>query len=223
MYPESFHPADRNMRRDWKGPARHFNRIQRPPKYYLIDFGMSHSYPPEYGVPVDFPVQGGDKTAPELNNEDQPYNPFPTDVYYLGNWVREHFIQVHPYCIQRRKVFQYLIYQKYHGFDFMEKIVDEMTQTDPTKRPNMDQIMVQYESIMKSLGSWNVRSRVVRRDENPLFSLFRSVVHLRKQVLYAIQSLPAIPLPSTAAASTSQAASPSAILPPSNGGHPDTS
>jgi hypothetical protein len=103
LYPESFHPANRNMRRDWKGPVQHFNRVQRPPKYYLIDFGLSHSYPPEYGVPFDFPVEGGDKTAPELKYEDQRYNPFPTDVYYLGNWVREHFILVLLFCIQRRQ------------------------------------------------------------------------------------------------------------------------
>jgi hypothetical protein len=94
MYPESFHPANRNMRRDWKGPVKHFNRIQRPPKYFLIDFGMSCTYPPERGVPSDFPVKGGDKSAPELDDENQPYNPFLTDVYYLGNWVREYFIQV---------------------------------------------------------------------------------------------------------------------------------
>jgi hypothetical protein len=85
----------------------------------------------------------------------------------------------------------------------MQKLVDEMVQTDPTKRPNMDQVIAQYETIMKSLGSWKLRSRVVRRDENLLIGLFRSVAHLRKQVLYAVRSLPTIPLPPVVATSTS--------------------
>jgi hypothetical protein len=95
MYIDSFHPAQPDKRRDWKGPARYRTRTQRPPRYYLIDFGLSKVYAPEDGPPRDIPVQGGDKSVPEFANDSQePYDPFPVDVYYLGNWIREYFMDV---------------------------------------------------------------------------------------------------------------------------------
>jgi hypothetical protein len=99
MYIDSFHPAQPDKRRDWKGPARYRARTQRPPRYYLIDFGLSKVYPPEDGPPRDIPVQGGDKSVPEFANDSrEPYDPFPVDVYYLGNWIREYFMKVSGVC-----------------------------------------------------------------------------------------------------------------------------
>ena len=57
-------------------------------------FGLSRYYDPANGPPLDMPVRGGDKSAPEHQDNETPYNPFPTDVYYLGNLVRKHFMQV---------------------------------------------------------------------------------------------------------------------------------
>ena len=37
---------------------------------------------------------GGDKSAPELQDGKPPYNRFPTDVYYLGNLIREDYMEV---------------------------------------------------------------------------------------------------------------------------------
>ena len=42
---------------------------------------------------LDVPLRGGDKTAPEHQNATR-CNPFYTDIYYLGNLVRQEFIQV---------------------------------------------------------------------------------------------------------------------------------
>jgi hypothetical protein len=47
-----------------------------------------------HGPPLDEPLQGGDKSAPEHQDGKTPCNPFPTDVYYLGNLVRQDYIQV---------------------------------------------------------------------------------------------------------------------------------
>lgn len=94
IYPESFHPIKRDRRRDWKGKARHYTRTQYPPKYYLIDFGLSHRYTAEEGPPRRPPAFGGDKSAPEHQTYDTPCDPFPTDVYYLGNLVRKMFTSV---------------------------------------------------------------------------------------------------------------------------------
>jgi hypothetical protein len=94
MYPESFHPIALNRSKDFRKKAKAYSRTQRPPRYLLIDFGLSRQYDPANGPPLEKPLRGGDKSAPEHRDRDTPCNPFPTDIYYLGNLVRVQFIQV---------------------------------------------------------------------------------------------------------------------------------
>lgn len=94
MYPDSFHPIKMDRRRDWKGKAKCYTRTQRPPKYCLIDFGLSRRYDPKAGPPLEPILRGGDKSAPEHSDLSKAVDPFPTDIYYLGNLIREQFIQV---------------------------------------------------------------------------------------------------------------------------------
>lgn len=95
IYIEPYHPVKPHMKRDFSGNACHRTRTQRPPKYYIIDFGLSLQYDANDETPLEYPVLGGDKTVPEFqNNMDVPLNPFPTDVYYLGNMIREQFLDV---------------------------------------------------------------------------------------------------------------------------------
>jgi hypothetical protein len=95
MYPESFHPVDIRRSRDFRRKAKWYSRTRRPTRYLLIDFGLSRRYDPANGPPLDKPLRGGDKSAPEHQDRVTLCNPFPTDVYYLGNLIREDFIQVH--------------------------------------------------------------------------------------------------------------------------------
>ena len=94
MYPESFHPVEMNRSRDFRRKAKWYSRTRRPTKYLLIDFGLSRRYDPANGPPLDKPYRGGDKSAPEHQDTETFCNPFPTDVYYLGNLVREEYLQV---------------------------------------------------------------------------------------------------------------------------------
>jgi hypothetical protein len=80
--------------RDFRGKAKGYTRTSRPPRYLLIDFGLSRQHDPTKGTPLEIPLRGGDKSAPEHQDMTTPCNPFPTDVYYIGNLVREDFIQV---------------------------------------------------------------------------------------------------------------------------------
>lgn len=84
------------MNIDLKGLAKaRYTRTERPTRYYIIDFGLSADYDPDKGETTDTPLIGGDKTVPEYqNNDDQPHEVYPTDVYYIGNMVRESFLQV---------------------------------------------------------------------------------------------------------------------------------
>lgn len=96
MYPQGFHPAQTDRSKDWKGKAKHLTRTQAPPRYLLIDFGHARRYDPKDGPPLELPLRGGDKSAPEHSeaNYNTPCDPFPTDVYYLGNFMREELVQV---------------------------------------------------------------------------------------------------------------------------------
>ena len=91
MYPQGFHPTQMNRSRDFKGRAKRYTRAQRPPRYFLIDFGLSRQYLSRRAL--DLPLRGGDKSAPEHRNATR-CNPFYTDIYYLGNLVRQEFIKV---------------------------------------------------------------------------------------------------------------------------------
>ena len=104
MYPLGFHPAQINRTRDSEGRdrrAKRYTRTQRPRRYYLIDFGLSRHYRSREAL--DEPLRGGDKSAPEHQSR-ALCNPFHTDIYHLGNLVRQEFMQVRlamP-CLSRR-------------------------------------------------------------------------------------------------------------------------
>ena len=91
MYPNGFHPIQINRRRDFRARAKRFTRTLRPTRYYLIDFGLSRRYSSRNAL--DQPMRGGDKSAPE-HHFGNPCNPFHTDIYHLGNLLRERFLKV---------------------------------------------------------------------------------------------------------------------------------
>lgn len=99
MYPNGFHAVDNNRSPSWKQKAKHFTRTDRPVRYYIIDFGLSVRFSRDEIHQV-YPVCGGDRSAPEhrpeLLKDLAPHDPFPTDVYYLGNLIREKFVKVGP-------------------------------------------------------------------------------------------------------------------------------
>jgi len=47
LYPQSYHPWKQSYNRDYTSKAKHYTRTQRPPKYYLMDFGFSRRYQPD--------------------------------------------------------------------------------------------------------------------------------------------------------------------------------
>jgi len=91
MFPHGFHPVQIDRSLNFKGRAKRHSRTERPPRYYLIDFGLSRRYSSR--DVLDEPIRGGDKSAPEHSHGGQ-CNPFFTDIYYLGNLVYECFIRV---------------------------------------------------------------------------------------------------------------------------------
>ncbi|KAJ7177785.1 hypothetical protein C8R46DRAFT_1074931 [Mycena filopes] len=90
LFPHGFHPVNFWRDTDNYNMAHTIPRTQCWPRYYIIDFGLSRRYNPESGPPLEDVVLGGDKSPPE-HREDR-CNPFPTDVYFLGNLLKKEFI-----------------------------------------------------------------------------------------------------------------------------------
>lgn len=94
FYIDAFHPVNSKMKRDFSGHARFRTRTLGPPKYFLIDFGLSRRYDPSVAEPKEVPIWGADKEVPEFQNSNEPCNPFPTDIFYIGNMIKKDFIAV---------------------------------------------------------------------------------------------------------------------------------
>jgi len=94
LYPESFHPWKQKYSRDYRGMAKHHMRTQYPPKYYLIDFGISRRYGEDEVNPREGPIWGRDKTVPEFQKSNAFQDPFPTDIYYVGNMMNTECLEV---------------------------------------------------------------------------------------------------------------------------------
>ena len=103
MYTEAWHPIyDEQKRDDFTKLVTPYTRTQRPPKYYFIDFGISRWYNPKDGPhPLEPPIRGGDKSVPEFQNSVEPCDPFATDIYYVGNVIRQCMLKV------RHRLFSY--------------------------------------------------------------------------------------------------------------------
>lgn len=92
MFPCSYHFAARRYNRDYASPAKHYTRTERPPKYSWTDFGLSHKFDPRW----ELSILGGGKSAPKHQREryNVPCDPIATDMYYVGNLVKEKFLMV---------------------------------------------------------------------------------------------------------------------------------
>lgn len=94
LYSEEFHPSrldhDSKGRRKIKAKLRMY---VEPIKYYFIDFGISLKYgpnEPHEAVGHD----GQDQELPELHKDIKYYDPFPADVFILGNLYKRNFTKV---------------------------------------------------------------------------------------------------------------------------------
>lgn len=92
LFPEDHHPIRHNLSPDIAHFARCYSRLERPVKYYFIDFGMSTHFE-EGDSPYVLGAKGGDQDPPELSNE-VPYNAFMLDIYILGHLYELKFLQV---------------------------------------------------------------------------------------------------------------------------------
>jgi hypothetical protein len=194
MYPQGFHPIQMDRSRDFKARAKRYTRTQRPPRYHLIDFGLSRQYHSRNAL--DVPLCGGDKPEPEHRNVTR-CNPFYKDIYYLGNLVRREFIQVvlaTPIIIRHNNT-DGLLYKKYRGFEFMQDLVDEMTHINPAMRPLIEDVVARFSHIRKCLNGFKLRSPLISKHKPSLFTIFSHAKQAVLSLQYIFSRKAAVPEP----------------------------
>jgi serine/threonine protein kinase len=185
LFPQGFHPQEQDLKLNFKSNAPHYTRTQLPAKYYFIDFGLSRRYDPENRSPSEGIILGGDKSPPEHVGQ-YVCDPFPTDIYFVGNLIRRHFLDG----------YDKLGVHGRWGFEFMRPLVMDMVQDDPTKRPTIDEVVTRFAEIQKGLSSWKLRSRVIGKREWPYLPQ-RIVGHWYRRIRSIILRVPALPVPSS--------------------------
>lgn len=184
LFFEPWHPIDPQLHIDFSRKLKHRMRTERLVNYYFIDFGISRKYTEDECPPMEPIILGIDRTVPEFQAVDghQPLdaNPFPTDVHYLGNMIREQFLTGK---------------DRIRGLEFMWPLVQGMVQNEPMKRPTMDEVVKRFEAIRNQLSSWRLRSRAVRDSDIPWLEFLREFAHLGRRIRYISTRTPAIPIP----------------------------
>jgi hypothetical protein len=85
--------------------------------------------------------------------------------------------------------------QKYDSFEFIEPLIADMVQEDPTKRPTMDEVVTRFAEIKGKLSTWKLRSRMARRNEVWPLAAWRAVNHWYRTVGYVLTRKAALPEP----------------------------
>ncbi|KAH6899459.1 other/AgaK1 protein kinase [Coprinopsis sp. MPI-PUGE-AT-0042] len=170
-----------------------YTRTQRRPKYYITDFGYSTLYAQDEAnwPPMEPPKPASDNSLPELQSDDL-CDPFPVDVYYVGNWMRLEFINGDPNNFLR---------PGFEGsFNFLTPVIDAMTKETPSDRITMQEALTQFDAIVSSLSSspitsWKIMtSAPVSRTPYPIDArLARAVQHLLRRFKYLLLRLPPVP------------------------------
>ncbi|KAL1743433.1 hypothetical protein HDZ31DRAFT_40943 [Schizophyllum fasciatum] len=197
-----FHPMRQAMRRDLRGKWRaKYTRTERPVRYYLIDYGNSTRYESVDPPPLETPILPGDKSVPEFVGDDpsrpfsglaKPHNPFPADIYCLGNWIRQEFLDVS----MLHSTGRYTGHSRRIGMEFLRPLVNDMVQADPFKRPTIDEVVTRLETIVFSLTAWKLRSRIAKAGDTLLYSTYLAVTHWARCARFVITRRPAVPSPS---------------------------
>jgi len=193
MYPKGFHPVRIDRSRDFKGKPPQYNRTRRPPRYYLIYSSLTRQYNTRNAL--DEPLRSGDKSAPEHWQLGRRCNPFRTDIYYLGNLVRERFMEVILLGLVRFAA--HGTFQTYNGFEFMEDLVKFMTHEVPMARPRIEDVVKRFSRIRESLSAAKLRSPITSRWDPTIITAFRCTSQAIRTFRYIISQKPAIPDPIT--------------------------
>jgi len=131
-----------------------FTRTERPPKYYIIDFGFSKQWREDEMPPAELPRPARDTTLPELKARTQPCNPFMCDVYYIGNLLRMEFTSFGHHLLKDNDRCGRT------GVDFLGPLIEAMTKEVPEERITMAEASTTFRKIVEGLSASQLRGKV---------------------------------------------------------------
>ncbi|KAK7055456.1 kinase domain-containing protein, partial [Favolaschia claudopus] len=181
LFPHGFHPVRPRWDYNWENLAHPITRTQCWPSYYIIDFGLSRQYDPAHGLPFEPVIRGGDKSPPEHDRaEHDRVNPFPTDIYFLGNSLKNEFL----YSMHPDEPWDYRLRRRWR---FLEPLVEDMIHPDPTQRPTIGQVIQRFNDLCGRLSKWHLRR------PGQQCGVFDLPAHRWRQLMRAIRCVPAVP------------------------------
>ena len=78
----------------------------------------------------------------------------------------------------------------------MRPLVESMVNSDVTARPTMSEVVETYKTIVSKLSSWQLRSRLVRREDDEVVNALKDVYFLYCRFIpRLILRVPPIPTP----------------------------
>ncbi|KAF6744608.1 kinase-like domain-containing protein [Ephemerocybe angulata] len=166
---------------DWKKTLTFTTRTEGHPRYYIIDFGLSRRYDGTQDPPYEItPMYGTDTTVPEFRNLDEPHNPFPIDVYCLGNMIKTKVLGREPATL---------------GFDWIMPLLDDMTRENPEERPDMDAVAKRFAELTLNLKEWKLRSKFrLAWDDMAWYDQTTTIVpHWWRKLRFTVTRTPPIP------------------------------
>ncbi|KAF7301254.1 Protein kinase domain-containing protein [Mycena indigotica] len=165
LFPAGYHPIHTWQDPEARNRANHITRTECWPRYYLIDFGLSKKYNPADGPPLEDIILAGDKSPPEHKTH-FACNPFPTDIYFLGNLLKEDFL--FPPEESKKACFPNLRHSIRPSLRFLEPLVKEMTLPDPSMRPTIGEVRRRFDELCSELSEWQLRRPGQRHSFGPL-------------------------------------------------------
>ncbi|KAH9888327.1 kinase-like domain-containing protein [Cubamyces lactineus] len=169
LYPEGHHPVRLNFAPDGLHRVTPLPRAGRSIRYFYIDFGLALQFQP--GVtPTALGRVGRDREVPELSNT-VPYDPFKVDIFALGNLYSQEFER------------------KYTNMEFLVPLVELMTQREPTRRADAEQLLLKWEEIRRDLNQSSFRWRLAPKGEPAIERVLNDTVAVAWHGINHLKSL----------------------------------
>ncbi|KAJ6457773.1 hypothetical protein C8R47DRAFT_1163936 [Mycena vitilis] len=150
LYPGGFHPMKPWLDPSFRQPSRPITRTECWPRYHLIDFGLSRQYNPNNGLPFEDVICGGDKSPPEYDYA--ACNPFPTDIYLLGNLLKCEFL----YSRNQFDDFDSPVFE-HQPWLFLKPLIHDMTLQDASQRPTIGEVIERFDLLCCKLSRRHLR------------------------------------------------------------------
>ncbi|KAG6873547.1 hypothetical protein C0995_014417 [Termitomyces sp. Mi166 len=169
LFASAPHPGKPSMTLDYSDKvSKSDSRTNKPVKYYLVGFHKS----------INYRNQDGQEKEVDKSSKHQ----FAADVYCLGDMLRMHFLDGWDNMGIAPK----------QGFEFMRKLISDMMNGDPNRRPDMGKVVARFNSLVDDLSDIQLRSPVIPAGES--LGVYKLASHWTKQFVYMARGIPPIPM-----------------------------